>query len=88
MIYLPGGYAMIADENCFVIGIPYTNPKNGNTDLRKKLYYTSLSLALEGTVSRIMRDKVADESITDLQGIIEQYEKLRDEMKHLLIPLE
>ena len=88
MIQLPGGYAMTADETCYMVGVPYKRKKDGREDLTKKLYYTSLSSAMSGTLQRIIRERVAAGDITEMRQLVAEVEKLRVELDTLLRSLE
>lgn len=51
-------------------------------------YYTTAAQAVRGALAITMRQRVADGSITTLRQFIEEQERLQDEFKRLLEPLE
>ena len=88
MIQLPGGYAMTADENSYIVGIPFKEKKRGRDNMRNRMYYTSVASALEGTLRRLVREKVHNESITELRQVVEEINTQRQRLEELLRPLE
>jgi len=87
MIRLPGGYAIMADELCYMVGIPYVR-KDGKDDLRRKTYYTSLSWAIRDALNRVIRDRVGDNSIDTFEGLVREYERLKTEIEDRLRTME
>lgn len=84
MINLPGGYAMDADDCCYIIGKPYTNPKNGNITLAKKSYHNRLGPACESVVERCARDAVASGEITELSKLIDYIAQVKCDISRLV----
>ena len=87
MIYLTGELAMDADSHCFIIGNPRTRPDKGPI-LDNPRYYSTAAQAVLSTVSRTMRQGVADGSITSLRQFIEEQQRLQAELERLVAPLE
>lgn len=84
MINLPGGYAMDADDYCYIIGKPYTSPKDGKVILQKKTYYTRLEDALDDCLKRCARDAVADGSVTELAQLVDCMSALASDLTAML----
>lgn len=88
MINLPGGYAMDADDYCYIIGKPYRNPKDGKITLAKKTYYTKLEDALDDVVRRCGRDRVAEGSIDGLLVLKVYLTSVACDLKRALKPVD
>lgn len=84
MINLPCGYAMDADDYCYIIGKPYRNQKDGKITLAKKLYYTKLEDAIESVTARCVRDAVASGVVTELVQLIDCVNMRSEEMQRLI----
>ena len=84
MINLPGGYAMDADDYCYIIGKPYRNPKDGKTTIAKKTYYAKLEDAIESVTERCARDAVASGVVTELVQLIDCINMRSEEMQKLI----
>lgn len=84
MINLPGGYAMDADDYCYIIGKPYRNPKDGKITLAKKTYYTKLQDAIEAVTARCARDAVAGGAVTQLCQLADHISMRNEEMQKLI----
>lgn len=84
MINLPGGYAMDADDYCYIIGKPYRNPKDGKITLAKKTYYTKLQDAIEAVTARCARDAVASGAVTELVRLVDYISMRSEEMRKLV----
>ena len=88
MIELPGGYAMDAYEFGYVVGTPYVRKKGGRTDLRNATYHSTPASAIENVLQRVIRDRVAGESITTLSELLEAMNEQRRELEAMLKPME
>lgn len=84
MINLPGGYAMDADDYCYIIGKPYRNQKDGKITLAKKTYYTKLEDAIDAVTARCARDAVASGKVAELVRMVDYISMLYEEMQKLI----
>lgn len=87
MIQLTKDLVLIADSECYVVGKPGKSRGKG-PELIKPKYYTTVAQAVRGALAITMRQRVADGSIATLRQFIEEQERLQDEFKQLLEPLE
>lgn len=88
MIQLPGGYAITANDLSYVVGKTAVRKKTGAVVLNNQTYHRTIASAVQNVMERILRDKVADATITDLRGIAEEIERLYRETDTLLSQLE
>lgn len=88
MIDLVGGYAMDAYEFGYRVGKKYVRKKDGVADLHSATYHKTPALAVEEAMRRLIRDRVADESITTLSALLEEMNRLRTELEDILEPME
>lgn len=87
MIQLTKDFAMTADQHCYMVGkLRVSRGKHGA--LREPTYYSTAAQAVQGALSRVMRQGVADESITSLRQFIEEQRRLKAELQTLIEPLE
>lgn len=87
MIQLIGGLAMMADENCYIVGKARQRADRG-TVLDKPRYYTSAADAARGALATALRQGVADGNITTLRQFVQEQERLRAELDKLVAPLD
>lgn len=87
MIQLTKDLVLMADSDCYTVGKPRTRTDKGCVLDRPK-YYTTVAQAMRGALAITMRQRVADGSITKLRQFIEEQERLQDEFKRMLEPLE
>lgn len=87
MIELPGGLAINADSQCYTLGKPVERTdKKGKTSvvMQNASYYTTLVGAIEGAITRLVREGVADGAIVTLKEAKQEIATLRDEIADLL----
>lgn len=88
MIQLPGGYAITANDLSYIVGKTAVRKKTGKVALNNQTYHRTIASAVQNVMERILRDKVADETITDLRGVAEEIKRLYRETDALLSQLE
>lgn len=87
MIHLTKDLCMKADDCCYIVGKPRTRAGKG-TVLDSPTYYSTAAQAVEGALKRVVRQGVADGSITTLRQFIQEQERLRGELERLIAPLD
>lgn len=87
MIELPGGYAMDAYEYGYRVGKLYVRKKNGVANLRNVTYHATPAFAIENALQRVIRDRVADGSITTLSELLEEMNAQRTKFEIILEPM-
>lgn len=78
---------MTADEHNYIVGKP-TQRKGKGVELTNPTYYPTAAQAVYGALQRVLRQGVADGTITTLRQFVEGQEHQRAEMERLLAPLE
>ena len=87
MIQLTKDFAMTADNHCFIVGRPRQRVGKA-LEMLEPSYYPTAVQAVQGTLNRVMRQGVADGSITTLRQFIQEQERLRGELQSVIKPLE
>ena len=87
MIQISENLVIIADGHCYAVGKPvYRNC--GETFIQKPKYYPTMAQTLRGSVSIALCNGVADGTITTLRQFLDEQQRLTDQIKVLLTPLE
>lgn len=87
MIELISGFVLTADECCYSVGVPVQD-KAGTIRIRTPKYYTTMEQAVQGTLERSLRQRVAAGEITTLRQFAEELDRQRAELAKLLAPLK
>ncbi len=87
MIQLTDKLAVMADDECYIVGKPRARAGRA-IELRNPSYYTTLAQAARAALSRALRAEVQDGSITTLQGFLQEAERLTADFTEKLKPLE
>lgn len=82
MIQLPGGFAITADEHCYMVGSTRQRRNRADT-LRNVTYYSTMEQAVRGAVMRVMRKGVEDGEITTLRDFLEELERRRTAIQEM-----
>ncbi|MGI6255705.1 MAG: hypothetical protein ACOYJZ_08745 [Acutalibacter sp.] len=94
MIRLTDKLAVVADTECYIVGVPVEPEKESGgkrskaPKVRSPRYYPTLAQAVRGAVSTTLRQKVALEEITTLSEFIRQEKQLQEEFTKRLEDLE
>ena len=94
MIQLTDKLAVVADNECYAVGIPVepvkeSGGKRGEAPkLRSPRYYSTMAQAVRGAVSVTLRQKVASDEITTLSEFVRQEKQLHEEFAKRLEGLE
>lgn len=86
MIELPKGFAVSADDHCFIVG-KLKQRTDGRIEITNPKYYTTMHQAIRGTLCCMMRASVKDGDITTLQQFSQEQRKLHGELWRLISPL-
>lgn len=79
MVKLPGGYAVMADTHCFILGKPRTRTKkDGTTEeyMDCATYHGTFAQALMACMRLHQRKAVADDGDMTLAEALEKMEKI------------
>lgn len=91
MIKLTEKYSITADENQYVLGVPYIG-KNKDGEpvnmMRSTTYYTALAGAVKAALSKTLRQEVSNGEINTLHHFLERQKELQSEFEKLLEPLD
>lgn len=74
----------------YIVGKPTTVVSKGveRVVMQKPRYYTNMSQLLRATVSQALKYSVQNDTITSLREYARELERLQDEFRRLLEPLE
>lgn len=87
MIKIDENLVIVADGHCYAVGKP-VQKQSGEIFIQKPKYYSTMAQTLRGCVSIALRNGVADGSITTLRQFMDEQQRLTDQIKVLLTPLE
>lgn len=87
MIELISGFVLTADECCYSVGVPVQD-KAGTIRIRTPKYYGTMEQAVQGTLERSLRQRVAAGEITTLRQFAEELDRQRTELAKQLAPLK
>ena len=87
MIKLTEDLVLVADERCYVVGKPRQRPDKGIL-IDSSTYHTDISQAIQYAIRRSMRLAVKDERITTLRQFLDEQQRLTEQIRVLLAPLE
>lgn len=90
MIKLTNDLYISSDERQYILGKPRQRSAEGGERITLDFptYHAKIADALKAATSRIIRDKVADGSITTLNEYITELRQINDEFTQKLLPLE
>lgn len=90
MIKLTDEIYVMSDVAQYIVGKPTTAVSKGveRVVIQKPRYYTNMSQLLRATVSQALKYGVKNETITTLREYVKETERLQDEFRRLLEPLE
>ena len=87
MIELISGFVLTADECCYSVGVPVQD-KAGTIRIRTPKYYGTMEQAVQGTLERSLRQRVAAGEITTLRQFAAELDRQRTELAKQLAPLK
>ena len=87
MIEISKDLVLVADGHCYAVGKP-VKKQSGEFFIQKPRYYSTMGQTLRGCVSIALRNGVADGTITTLRQFMDEQQRLTDQIKVLLTPLE
>lgn len=87
MIELTKNLAIVADGHCYAVGKP-VKKQSGDVFIQKPRYYSTMADALRGSISIALCNSVTDGTITSLRQFMDEQQRLTEQIKTLLTPLE
>lgn len=87
MIQLTEDLVLVADERCYIVGKPRQRPDKGII-VDSPTYHTNINQAVLSAIRRSMRLSVKDGSVTTLRQFMVEEQRLTEQIKALLAPLE
>lgn len=90
MIKVTNKYYISADSNCYITGKLGIIKKKGEETptLLQRSYYSTMTGALKGVLSAIMRDKVSEGEVSNLREYLDELKREHDRLEHLLSDFE
>lgn len=87
MIELTGGYYAAADNRQYVVGKPKTG-KDGKPRISSPHYFPTMLLAVRYVARECLREQVAADKLTTLEGFLREAAAIREDLINKLSKLE